>query len=668
MIKIEINGLEFFVKSNISVLEACKYVGITIPRFCYHETLSVAGNCRMCLVEISNSPKPVASCALPVLNNMKIFVDTPLVKKARENVLETLLLNHPLDCPICDQGGECDLQDQTKLFGGDYSRFFFNKRGVEDKYCGPLIKTIMTRCIHCTRCVRFGTEIAGVEYLGTLNRGGSTEIGGYLSNSFNSEISGNVIDLCPVGALTSKPYTFKARPWELRTNESIDLTDNLGSNLYINFKESEIVRITPKINFELNDNLISDKARFSYDSQKTERLQRLFQKDSITNKFLVEDWSSFLIKIQSSLEKNKKITVLVNDELDLEALNFAKMLSFKYNVNIKNINTKGFKSNFFISWVTNKISDLKKDSKICFILSSNLRIESALLNAKLRLKFINDDFKVYGLTQISNSNFGIQFVNLNIQKLILFVEGKNHLLSKQLIAFPNPILCLGDNLNKYGINKENFLVHIKKVAPTSIVIDNVSSCNSQGLSFLNIENVSKNDFLTSDLLFCINLDDNCIMANNLKQSKANIIWANSHGSALALKANVIIPIFSEFEEERIFMNLEERPQKSLKTFTGIHNSRSIQNLFKVLINSNKENNFSFFNFNSELILVPSLFKKIKTFFPLFKIKINEQKNLFNFTLIKPLFNDFYRSNKITKHSLIMAKCSQEMRKITNNFV
>ena len=546
--------------------------------------------------------------------------------------------------------------------------FFFNKRGVEDKYCGPLIKTIMTRCIHCTRCVRFGTEIAGVEYLGTLNRGGSTEIGGYLSNSFNSEISGNVIDLCPVGALTSKPYTFKARPWELRTNESIDLTDNLGSNLYINFKESEIVRITPKINFELNDNLISDKARFSYDSQKTERLQRLFQKDSITNKFLVEDWSSFLIKIQSSLEKNKKITVLVNDELDLEALNFAKMLSFKYNVNIKNINTKGFKSNFFISWVTNKISDLKKDSKICFILSSNLRIESALLNAKLRLKFINDDFKVYGLTQISNSNFGIQFVNLNIQKLILFVEGKNHLLSKQLIAFPNPILCLGDNLNKYGINKENFLVHIKKVAPTSIVIDNVSSCNSQGLSFLNIENVSKNDFLTSDLLFCINLDDNCIMANNLKQSKANIIWANSHGSALALKANVIIPIFSEFEEERIFMNLEERPQKSLKTFTGIHNSRSIQNLFKVLINSNKENNFSFFNFNSELILVPSLFKKIKTFFPLFKIKINEQKNLFNFTLIKPLFNDFYRSNKITKHSLIMAKCSQEMRKITNNFV
>jgi len=300
MIKIEINGLEFLVKSNLSVLEACKYVGITIPRFCYHETLSVAGNCRMCLVEIGNSPKPVASCALPILNNMKIFVDTPLVKKARENVLETLLLNHPLDCPICDQGGECDLQDQTKIFGSDYSRFFFNKRGVEDKYCGPLIKTIMTRCIHCTRCVRFGAEIAGVEYLGTLNRGSSTEISGYLSSFFNSEISGNVIDLCPVGALTSKPYAFKARPWELRTNESIDLTDSTGSNIYVNYKESEILRILPKVNSDINDSIISDKARFSYDAVKNQRLLKLFtKKDTNSSKFEIQNWNFILSKLDN---------------------------------------------------------------------------------------------------------------------------------------------------------------------------------------------------------------------------------------------------------------------------------------------------------------------------------------------------------------------------------
>jgi NADH dehydrogenase (ubiquinone) Fe-S protein 1 len=285
MLKIKINNLEFLVKPHISVLEACKFLGIDIPRFCYHETLSVAGNCRMCLVEVEKSPKPVASCALPVSNNMQLYVDTPLVKKARENVLETLLLNHPLDCPICDQGGECDLQDQAKLFGGDYSRFFGGKRGVEDKECGPLIKTIMTRCIHCTRCVRFGSEIAGVDFLGTLNRGGSTEIGGYIQDIFNSEISANVIDLCPVGALTSKPYAFKARPWEIRSHESIDLTDSTGSNIYVNFKESEIIRILPKNNSEINKNLISNKARFSYDSVKIQRLQKIFYKNELNNKF-----------------------------------------------------------------------------------------------------------------------------------------------------------------------------------------------------------------------------------------------------------------------------------------------------------------------------------------------------------------------------------------------
>jgi len=276
MFTIKINNFDYFVKSDISVLEACKFIGINIPRFCYHESLSIAGNCRMCLVEIEKSIKPVASCALPISNNMVIFTDSPLVKKARENVLETLLLNHPLDCPICDQAGECDLQDQTKKLGSDYSRFFINKRSVEDKFCGPLIKTIMTRCIHCTRCVRFCTEIAGIDFLGTLNRGGVTEIGSYFSDTFFSEISGNLIDLCPVGALTAKPYAFKFRPWELKSLESIDLTDSFGSNIYVNFKESEILRVLPKNNINLNGTIISDKTRFSHDSVLNNRIKTIY--------------------------------------------------------------------------------------------------------------------------------------------------------------------------------------------------------------------------------------------------------------------------------------------------------------------------------------------------------------------------------------------------------
>merc|ERR1712072_844195 len=272
MVKVFINNEITYVPSNSTVLEACESIGIEVPRFCFHERLSVAGNCRMCLVELEKSPKPVVSCAMPVMEGMKIFTDTPLVKKASEGVLEFLLLNHPLDCPICDQGGECDLQDQAMIFGSDRSRFFERKRGVEDKNLGPLVKTIMTRCIHCTRCVRFATEVAGVEVLGTTARGIDTEIGTYVEKMFKSELSGNVIDLCPVGALTSKPYAFTSRPWELRNTESIDTLDSVGSNIRIDSRGTEILRILPRFNEEINEEWISDKTRFAYDGLKVQRL------------------------------------------------------------------------------------------------------------------------------------------------------------------------------------------------------------------------------------------------------------------------------------------------------------------------------------------------------------------------------------------------------------
>jgi NADH dehydrogenase (ubiquinone) Fe-S protein 1 len=236
------------VNSNMSILQACESAKIVVPRFCYHERLSVAGNCRMCLVEISKAPKLVASCAMPVVQNMVVFTDSLVVKKAREGVLEFLLVNHPLDCPVCDQGGECDLQDQTMIFGSDRSRFREYKRAVEDKQCGPLIKTVMTRCIHCTRCVRFANEVIGLPALGTSGRGNSIEIGLYIKKLFTSELSGNIIDLCLVGALTSKPYTFAARPWELKSIESIDTLDAVGSNIRIDIRGYEIMRILPRLN------------------------------------------------------------------------------------------------------------------------------------------------------------------------------------------------------------------------------------------------------------------------------------------------------------------------------------------------------------------------------------------------------------------------------------
>ena len=274
MPKITIDDIELDVEPGLTVLQACELAGKEIPRFCYHERLSVAGNCRMCLVEMEKAPKPIASCAMPVGEGMKIKTDSEMVKKARHGVMEFLLINHPLDCPICDQGGECDLQDQAMAYGFDRSRYLEMKRAVDDKYLGPLVKTEMTRCIHCTRCVRFATEVAGVPELGATGRGETMEITTYVEKALSSELSGNIIDLCPVGALTSKPYAFVARPWELKKTESIDVTDALGSNIRVDARGPEILRVLPRVNEDVNEEWLSDKARFSYDGLLRQRLDK----------------------------------------------------------------------------------------------------------------------------------------------------------------------------------------------------------------------------------------------------------------------------------------------------------------------------------------------------------------------------------------------------------
>ena len=675
MIKIKINNSEFFVKKNISVLEACKYVGITIPRFCYHETLSVAGNCRMCLVEIADgrTPKPVSSCTFPVaMEGMQVFTDTPLVKKARENVVEALLLNHPLDCPICDQGGECDLQDQTKTWGSDYSRFFFNKRGVEDKNCGPLIKTIMTRCIHCTRCVRFGTEIAGVDYMGTMNRGTSTEIGSYVSKMFNSEISGNVIDLCPVGALTSKPYAFKARPWELRSNESVDLTDSTGSSTYVNFKETEIVRILPKNNNEINESIISDKTRFSYDAIKTQRLQKLFESADSKN-FKNSSWISIFEKLDSLLKKESKVTFVVNSELDFESLQLLSLIENKYspNVSIRSVDEKT--SNFFISWNSDKIKNLQTNSRVGILVSSNIRMESAILNTKIRRKVISQIFDVISLGQHSNLSFPAKFVNLNLNKIFEIFEGKS-LMSKYILKHNSPVFFIGDSFNKRlkgGFSINSF---IKQMIPSSIVLDIKKSSNSIGVNYLGFKTISNNCVKNSDVCIAINLDDTVVIRKLLKNSKSKLVWLNSFGSKIATKADFLVPTLTAFESESIFINLEQRSQKTLKTLPGIGDSRDVKkiliSLYPEIEKSQIIKNSKFSVFFDEIINNPKLFQSLSNKYSkenLFDSKFISQRSLVSNYPLKSSLEDFYRSNSFTKNSPTMAQCSQENRKESNNF-
>src|SRR5882757_8859819 len=320
MPKLTIDGTAIEVPAGATVLQACELAGKEIPRFCYHERLSVAGNCRMCLVEQEKSPKPIASCAMPAAEGMVIHTDTPMVRQARKGVMEFLLANHPLDCPICDQGGECDLQDQAMAYGMDHGRFAEAKRAVKDKDFGPLVKTSMNRCIHCTRCVRFATEIAGVEELGATGRGESMEIGTYVQKALTSELSGNIIDLCPVGALTSKPYAFVARPWELRKTESVDVLDAVGSNIRVDARGGQVLRVLPRLNEDVNEEWISDKTRFALDGLARRRLDRPYVR--IDGKLEEASWPAAFAAIAARLGKGpgSRIAALAGDLADVESM------------------------------------------------------------------------------------------------------------------------------------------------------------------------------------------------------------------------------------------------------------------------------------------------------------------------------------------------------------
>jgi len=336
MLKVKVNETDIEAEEGLTVLQVCEQSGVEIPRFCYHEKLSIAGNCRMCLVEIEKSPKPIASCATSAADGMNVKTNTPFVEKARKGVMEFLLANHPLDCPVCDQGGECDLQDQSMFYGIDKSRYKENKRAVPEKNMGPLIKTVMTRCIHCTRCIRFATEVAGVPELGAIGRGEDMQITTYLEKSMQSELSANVIDLCPVGALTSKPYVFEARPWELKKTETIDVMDAVGSNIRVDTYGWEVKRVLPRINEDINEEWISDKTRYACDGLLNQRLDSPFinRKGKFSKCSWKEAYELIKDKIKS-IEPNK-ICGISGDLVNMETLYIFKEF-FNKHLNSKNL-------------------------------------------------------------------------------------------------------------------------------------------------------------------------------------------------------------------------------------------------------------------------------------------------------------------------------------------
>ena len=573
MFKLKVNDIDVEVEEGLTVLQACEKVGVEIPRFCYHEKLSIAGNCRMCLVEMEKSSKPIASCAMPAAEGMNIKTNTVFVEKARKGVMEFLLANHPLDCPVCDQGGECDLQDQSMFYGVDKSRFKENKRLVPEKNMGPLIKTQMTRCIHCTRCIRFATEIAGVPELGAIGRGEDMQITTYLEQSIQSELSGNVIDLCPVGALTSKPYVFEARPWELKKTESIDVMDAVGSNIRIDTYGWEVKRVLPKINEDINEEWISDKTRYACDGLSNQRLDTPFIK--YNNKFEKATWDEVFKIIKSKFENasRDKIAGFIGDLNNMESSYIFREF---FDRTLATNNYESRSSNYFVdcsekeNYIFNSTINGIENSDLIFLIGSNPRFEATILNTRIRKSFINNNTKIISLNDVGDLTYPYQHLDGQTKTIVDIFENQSDI-SKKILNSKKPLIILGESFFKS--QSANFMFHLikKYLKENNKISDEWNSLNkltsdasTVGCLDLNIVNDKENMFENLDnhkfdIVYLLGQD-------NLNFSKKDefIIYQGSHGDKGAEIADIILPGATYTEQNGYFTNLEGKLQKAYK--------------------------------------------------------------------------------------------------------
>jgi NADH dehydrogenase (ubiquinone) Fe-S protein 1 len=639
MFNIKINNSVYEVLNpELVLLQQCELYSLYIPRFCYHDRLSIAGNCRMCLVELEASIKPVIACSTSILPNMSIFTNSKTVKKIRENVLEFLLINHPLDCPICDQGGECDLQDQSMVFGSDRGRFVEVKRSVEDKNFGPFIKTIMTRCIHCTRCIRFFDEIAGTPLLGTLGRGRDTEIGTYTQIDLINELSGNVIDLCPVGALTSKPYAFTSRPWELTSFESIDIFDSLCSNIRIDIKGNTIMRILPKLNEHINEEWITDKVRFSYDGLRKERLTfplvKVIKRDNIL--FTYNSWEVVYSKIKHLFmgSTNGNIHVYGGELIDLYSLYLFKYWLDTCNLFI-NFHCDTFNlSNHLSSFISRSgITNYSKFDSILFY-NINLKEEISVLNTRIR-KFkwkLKDNFNVYYVGIHTSFNYKIKHLGLSYSTMLNIIKGKHFICNNYI----NSTLCLFQR--NLGINIYTGITSYVPYSEINTVSTTTDIIHYNYLGFKNVTDCKNvNDLF---IYYLFNYYKPLVYAENVLNY---IIYQGHHGGWNTINANIILPILSYTETRGFYMNLEGCVQLSEQAIYGPGVSKSSSDIFINLIDKpfllSFLNNVYFKNVFNCIVPVDHLLNVVKLF-NLFSVKqgyVNKMnlfyRNKFNTNII-----------------------------------
>ncbi len=663
MIKVKVDGIEVEVAPGSTVLQACETAGKEIPRFCYHERLSIAGNCRMCLVEMEKSPKPVASCAMPVSDGQVIYTNTPMVKKAREGIMEFLLINHPLDCPICDQGGECDLQDQAYKYGTGNSRYELNKRSVKEKYMGPLIKTQMNRCIHCTRCVRFAEEIGGVADIGAINRGENMEITTYLEKTVDSEMSANVIDLCPVGALTSKPYAFEARPWELKKTETIDVMDAVGSNIRIDSKGCEIKRILPRLNDEINEEWISDKTRYAFDGLFHNRIDTPYIK--INGKLKSTSWNEAYEFILKNVGAKKNISGLVGQLTDSETVfGFKKM--FENIFNSKRIDFRQKDLTFDLSdrynYLFNSRLSSLDNADVILLIGTNPRLEASIVNARIR-KAVKLGAKVFSIGNPGDLTYKIDFIGDNLGLLDDIINNKIQI-SSELQKAKNPIFIIGEsaltkNNSDYVVNScKKILKKIDKLSGLNILHQSAATV---GCLLLGVYTDEYDRIFESDVIYLLGADE-------VKISKKNnqfIIYQGSHGGENSNIADVILPSAAFTEKDGTYVNMEGRIQKSYKSSFPLDGAKEDWKIFSELTNLfGKQIDYNNFNELQNLLI-----KEYPVFKDLDQIPQKDFKNL----IIKDLAKidrkikideiDYYKTNIVARSSPTMSECKSAKFKL-----
>lgn len=685
---VTVNGVPITVNAAVTVLQLCNLLGIYIPRFCYHEKLSIAGSCRMCLVEMHKAFKPIVACATPLLTGMTIRTETALIKNSREHILEFLLINHPLDCPICDQGGECDLQDQALIYGSDRGRFKERKRSVSDKNFGPFIKTTMTRCIHCTRCVRFMSEIASDNILGTLGRGKDVEIGTYVAKQINSEISGNIIDICPVGALTSKPFAFAARSWELRSVESIDIFDSLGSSVRLDFRGSEIIRILPKTNESINEQWISNKVRFAYDGFKHQRITMpLVRKNKwrITNisaeySFANVSWERIMrltsvvllyyLVVYGCPSINFNIGKLVDLNSVCSLSRVIQLLGLQYIID-QTAQLNSHNIDFRENYVLNRPIVHFERSGTYIFLGLNLQVDAPLLGTRLLKKIRTKNKKklisFFG-SFLKNLYFGKQ-LGVHTGNLVRIVEGRH---SFCRVLFNSRDICW--ITNNYNANTSFFLLNmfphaINRAHSVSILHDNciqvglldlgLTCTNTELYKNLGTKN-NKNTFYYSVGNECLNIPINSYVVYQGHHSISNSMETSS--------LNIILPSSTFIEKTRFYVNAEGRLLSTRKATTPPGFAKEDLDIINVLGSLFKLNTTRDLSHMILKLLTPHLFKNLKwrlsyiysliwyKYYVLYMTNINILGilGIYNYIYAYAIDN-YYSTNAITNASKILSR-------------